>query len=55
MNNYEEVKEVVDIDLKDVKYGLYAPVRVTNQLEDKIDTSYYRQIQSKLISVNHKP
>lgn len=47
--------EALDIDLKDVKYGLYAPERVTNQLEDKIDTSYYRQIQSELISVNHKP
>lgn len=47
--------EVLDIDLKDVKYGLYAPVRVTNQLEDKIDTSYYRQTQSEIVSLKHKP
>lgn len=44
--------EVIDVDLKDVKY---APERVTNQLEDKIDTSYYRQTQSEIISVKHKP
>lgn len=46
--------EVLDIDLKDVKYGLYAPERVTNQLEDKIDVSYYRQTQSEIVSVKHK-
>ena len=47
--------EILNIDLKDVKYGLYAPERVTNQLEGKIDTSYYQQTQSEIISIKHKP
>lgn len=47
--------ESLDIDLKDVKYGLYAPERVTNSLYDLIDTSYYRLTNSEVVSFKHKP
>lgn len=47
--------ESLNIDLKAVEYGLYAPERVTNKLEDKIDTYYYQRTQSEIVSVKHKP
>lgn len=46
--------EILDIDLKEVGW-LNAPERVTNRLEDFIDTSYYQRTQSEIISAKHKP
>lgn len=47
--------ETLDIDLKNVKYGLYAPERVTNRLADLIDVSYYRRTHSEIVGFKHKP
>lgn len=46
--------EVIDVDLKSIGW-LYAPERVTNKLEDFIDTRYYTRANSEIVSIKQKP